>query len=240
MKPVIIHQTPEYFVINKPSGMATEPPSPMPTVRDWLIGQGYIKVGEWDEESRYGIVHRLDTDTSGVLIWAKQPAAQQTLKTLWQGRQVKKTYLALVVGTTEPSGTIELAIERDNQNDRQTVALLPSARSRPAITGYKTVGHSRIGEWAVSFVEATPITGRTHQIRVHFKAIGHPLVGDKLYGERASDEVAKLLELNRQFLHAYQLSLPSGETYQAELPSDLLTALRNVGFPSTITDTKGE
>lgn len=233
-EPKIITEIDEYFVINKPAGLACEPPSHLPTLRDWLIEQGYIKAGEWEEENRFGIIHRLDTDTSGVMIWAKNKAAQEKMKLLWQGRQTEKTYFALVVGETEPSGEIDLAITRDNKNDKQKVVILNDGSGRPAITRFKRLGVGESGGQKVSLVEAHPVTGRTHQIRVHFKAIGHPLVGDKLYGERSTEQVAASLDLNRQFLHATKLCLPDdGQQvcYAADLPSDLSIALVKLAIP---------
>ncbi|QQG50048.1 MAG: RNA pseudouridine synthase [Candidatus Berkelbacteria bacterium] len=226
MKPAIIAETNDYLVINKPAGMATEPPSDRPTLRDWLIEAGQIRAGEWAEDKRCGVVHRLDTDTSGVILWAKSESAQASLQQLWQGRQVKKTYLALVAGRSEQTGVIEAAIERDNRNDRQRVTHLPTTKSRSAITEYKTLGHAKVGEREVSLISAHPITGRTHQIRVHLKSIGHPIIGDKLYGEKSSDEISRTLGLKRQFLHAFSLELPDNKTYQANLPSELTEPLR--------------
>lgn len=235
MSPEILTETAQYYVVNKPAGMATEPPSPQPTVRDWLIQEKHIQPEEWGSDDRFGIVHRLDTDTSGVLMWAKNPAAQADLRQSWQGRAVKKTYLALVAGVTEASGVIEYALERDNKNDRQRVALLPSPKSRPAITEYKRLAHTTIGEWAVSLLELHPITGRTHQIRVHCKAIGHPLIADKLYGEKASHDIALHLGLGRQFLHAASIELPGIQSYSAPLPRDLQAALTaaHIKWPPT-------
>lgn len=230
MNPAIIANTDDFLVINKPAGMATEPPSPNPTLRDWLLSQKHINPADWGSDDRLGIVHRLDTDTSGVILWAKTRKAQTMLRELWQGRVVQKNYLALVAGKSEPEGTIELALERDNQNDRQRVALLPSAKSRPAITHYKTLAHGTVGEWVVSLLKLHPITGRTHQIRVHCKAIGHPLIGDSLYGEKSSSEIARLAGLNRQFLHADSLKLPNQDPYSAPLPPDLAACLEVAGI----------
>ncbi len=167
-----------------------------------------------------------------MILWAKTASAQSRLREQWQGRAVKKTYLALVTGSTEPSGTIEYALERDNQNDRQRVALLPTAKSRPAITHYKSLAHGAIGERSVSLIELHPVTGRTHQIRVHCKAIGHPLVGDKLYGEKSSTEVARLAGLDRQFLHAASLELPDHHPFSTPLPPDLADCLEKCGIKS--------
>jgi len=228
--PKIIADNPKYFVIDKPAGMAVEPPSHAPTIRDWLIESGRIKVGEWPENSRLGVVHRLDSDTSGILIWAKNSEAQEKLKLSWQGRQVNKTYLALVLGEANPQGEIDLPLSRDNKNKRQKVDQFSTDRSRAALTTYRTV---TVGEYQgekVSLVEAHPITGRTHQLRVHLKAIGHTIIGDELYGNKDTRRLAEKLGLTRQFLHAWKIELADGASYQAPLPADLYQALEKVGI----------
>ncbi len=229
VEPVILHENERYFVINKPAGFACEPPSNGPTVRDWLLEQNKVDPNIWDEQTRYGIVHRLDTDTSGVLIWAKTPSAQEELRLLWQGRAVEKNYLALVAGEIGESGTIELPIMRDNKKDRQTVAFFPDQKARPAITAYQRLALGSIHHNPVSLVLAHPITGRTHQIRVHMKAVGHPIVGDKLYGEKASEIIAQDLTLTRQFLHAESITV-EGQRYEASLPPALEQALEHCGI----------
>lgn len=225
MNPEIISETSKYFVINKPPGIATEPPSHSATLQDWLVSQKMIEIGDWGPDERLGVVHRIDTDTSGLVIWAKNPEAQKELKTLWQGRVVQKTYLALVTGECEKNGVIELELARDNKSDRQQVVWLRNGKGRPAVTKYQTHEVGTVGESRLSLVEVHPITGRTHQIRVHLKAIGHPIVGDKLYGERQTTEAASSLGLDRQFLHAWKLQLSENEKYVAPLPKDLADVL---------------
>jgi len=229
MNPQIITETDEYFVIEKPAGMATEPPATTNTVKDWLIDSGYIKMRDWDEASRFGVVHRLDTDTSGVLIWAKDLASQAKLRQLWQGRAVKKNYLALVAGECPENGVIEVSLMRDNKNDRQIVALLPTQKSRPAITEYQRLAVGEFANKKVSLIEARPITGRTHQIRVHLKSIGHPIIGDKLYGEKETREIASEIGLARQFLHASALTI-NEHSYTSPLPADLQSSLKKVNI----------
>lgn len=229
MSPIIILETSEYFVINKPPGMAVEPPSLRPTLIDWLIESGRIKASSWQPEQRCGVVHRLDTDTSGVLIWSKTPESQQRLKSLWQGRAVKKTYVALLLGECPEQDTIELPIMRDNRNDRQTVALLNDDRARPAITDYRRLGVGESSGQKVSVVEAHPITGRTHQLRVHFKAIGHPIIGDDLYGDKNTRNVAISLGVERQLLHARELCIPGDGCYSAPIPEDFLGVTQKLG-----------
>lgn len=239
MQPQILHDFPDFFVINKPPGMATEPPSPHSTLRDWLIEKKYINPNDWESGDRYGVIHRLDTDTSGIMIWAKTKVAQDSFRKLWQGRVVKKTYLALVAGKTEQRGVIEYALERDNRNDRQRVALLPSQKSRTAITEYETIASATIGGQEVSLVSFHPITGRTHQIRVHTKAISHPLIADSLYGEKVSTEIAEYLGLRRQFLHAYSLEIPGHPPFSAPIPIDLQQALEKLSIDQALY-TKGK
>lgn len=230
IEPEIITETEDYFVINKPADMAVEPPSRGKTLQDWFLASGKVNEKIWADDERFGVVHRLDTDTSGVMVWAKNPESQAKLKQLWQGRAVKKTYRALVVGECPQTGTIELPLMRDNRNDRQTVAWLTDQRSRSAITEYERVSIGNVDNQIVSLVQAHPITGRTHQIRVHLKAIGHPIIGDELYGEKGSDQLAKKIGLSRQFLHATEICIPGEKCYVAPLPADLKAALIVVGI----------
>lgn len=230
---MILAETDRYWVINKPAGLAVEPVGRLPSVLDRLIEQGRIKREAWPEGSRFGVVHRLDVDTSGILIWAKTPEAQNQLKQLWQGRVVEKTYLGLAIGECRKEGRVELSIKRDNQRDRQTVVWLPDPKARPAITTYRRLAVAQVGPQTVSLIEAHPITGRTHQIRVHLKAEGHPIVGDKLYGDKASRQLAEKLGLKRHFLHAWKLTLPiDGQKldYTAPLPEDLINIINKL-FP---------
>jgi 23S rRNA pseudouridine1911/1915/1917 synthase len=229
----LIYDDENYFVVNKPAGMAVERPAKTTTLIEALTNQKIINPTIWKPDERYGVVHRLDSDTSGVIILAKNQETQAKLKLLWQGRTVKKKYLALAAGSAELSGQIELSIERDNKNDRQVIAWLQSSKARPAITSYQKIGEGRIGENPVSLLEVHPITGRTHQIRVHLKAINHPIVGDRLYGDKRSIELAVAAGLNRQFLHAASLQFIWNQQevcYRANLPSELLRVLELSGI----------
>lgn len=231
--PKLLFSNDHFLVINKPAGWATEPPGRQ-SIRDWLVKQSKIIPTEWQDE-RVGIVHRLDTDTSGVLLWAKNQSTQEQLRLLWRGRAVEKTYLALVSGDINPEGIIELSLVRDNKKDRQAVSWVPTDKSRSAMTRYKKIGQGLLDGEKVSLVEAHPVTGRTHQIRVHLKAVGHPIIGDSLYGEKVSTGIAKKLGLKRQFLHAQKITLEfSGKKYQFEapLPNDLAEALKSVSIPN--------
>lgn len=226
MKPSIITQTADYLVLNKPANMPCEGPSPKTTLYDWLLTNNLID----PSVERGGIVHRLDTDTSGVIIWAKNSQTQQQLRELWQGRVVKKTYIALVSGACEPHGLIELGIRRNNKLNKQEVAHLSSIKDRPAITEYKLVKTVKVELDTVSLLEVHPVTGRTHQIRVHLQAIGHPIIGDSLYGNKLTDQIAKKVHLTRQFLHASKLQLPDCGEFTADLPEELKKVVKSLNL----------
>ena len=176
-------------------------------------------------ELRPGIVHRLDKDTSGLILVAKNDGSLRKLQNQFKNRLVSKIYLALVEGRLIPEqGRIDAPIGRD-QRARKRMAVSPR-RGRLAQTDYRVLEY--LGEF--SLVEVRPLTGRTHQIRVHFAAAGHPIAGDPVYGPRK-----RTLPLDRQFLHAWQLSfdLPStGErvTFTAPLPEDLREVLETLGM----------
>ncbi len=175
-------------------------------------------------EMRPGIVHRLDKDTSGLLLVAKNDQAHRALQRQFKERTVHKVYLALLEGTLTPrQGTIEAPIGRDpRQRQRMTVLVQPgSKQARQATTRYQV--HTYFDEYTL--VEAEPLTGRTHQIRVHFQFIGFPLVGDRVYGYRK-----QRLDCPRQFLHAQRLGfhLPATGEYVeffSPLPPDLQAVL---------------
>jgi 23S rRNA pseudouridine1911/1915/1917 synthase len=173
--------------------------------------------------NRPGIVHRLDKDTSGLMVVAKTDRARESLLAQWQSRTVSKEYIALVRGNVEPDeGTIDAPIGRDPL-DRKRMAVLPNGRS--AVTHFRV--SERFGSSTLVDVELD--TGRTHQIRVHFAFIEHPVVGDALYN-RISDRFGGTRAISpRQFLHAAGLGfdLPSRQRlkFHADLPEDLASVL---------------
>lgn len=228
----ILYEDADLVVIDKPSGVMTHPDgvSTEETVSDWFAAR-YPQsqdVGETQrlrdgtEVKRPGIVHRLDRETSGVLVSAKTPEAHTFLKEAFKIHSVQKTYLAFVYGAPkERKGTIDFAIGRSRKDFRLRSAQ-PKAKGmmREALTRYEVL--SDIGTHAL--LKAMPETGRTHQIRVHLKAIHHPVVCDPLYAPNHPCD----LGFNRLGLHAYQLelALPSGErkTFTSPLPPDLKAA----------------
>ncbi len=196
----IIYEDANIVVINKPAGMLTHRVanlSSSPAVSDWLVEHYPPAASVGDSPAlRPGIVHRLDRDTSGVLLLAKTQVAFDFFKRQFQERTIKKTYLAVVKGEVKPaSGEINLPIGIKSGTTKRSVH--SSKMSRDALTAYRLKKvFSRDGD-PFSLLEIFPKTGRTHQIRVHLSAIGHPVVGDPLYGHRGSHR--ELL------LHAYAL-----------------------------------
>lgn len=175
-----------------------------------------------EQAERPGIVHRLDRDTSGVLIVARTVAARHFLQTQFRQRTTQKEYLALVLAHPETSkGTIEGPIGR-HRTHRQKRAVVPTGR--PAITHYETV--ELFAQSALLLVR--PVTGRTHQIRVHLDAIGLPVAGDELYGPRRR----RIPDLQRHFLHALRLTIPTPDgqtrTFEAPLPQELENVLQSL------------
>lgn len=217
----IIYEDKDLLVIDKPAGLAVHPAPGHPghtLVNAVLAYLPYLADG--DDTLRPGVVHRLDKDTSGLILVAKNRVAQAALAAQFKSRSVNKSYLVLVKGKLTPeNGIIEAAIGRDPRN-RQRMAVV--SRGREARTGYHVVKY--VG--GCTLLEIHPETGRTHQIRVHLAAIGFPVVGDATYGIRN-------LNLSRQFLHASKLGfrLPSSGKYvefESPLPPDLLQALRTI------------
>jgi 23S rRNA pseudouridine1911/1915/1917 synthase len=183
-----------------------------------------------DEDGRPGIVHRLDKDTSGLLIVAKNEPARRHLQAQFKEGQVKKVYLALVEGAVEPSsGIIDAPLARDARSRKRMA--VASRGGRSAVTEYRVLEQLS----GFTLLEVRPRTGRTHQVRVHLAFVGHPVVGDKVYGRRKQS-----LDIGRQFLHAHRLGLrqPSSEEQLqlvSELPPDLAAVLEQLRHPKPVT-----
>ncbi|MBP7776647.1 MAG: RluA family pseudouridine synthase [Acidobacteria bacterium] len=227
----ILHDDPDVVVVDKPAGLVVHPGAGHATgtlvhallhhVRD-LSGIG--------GESRPGIVHRLDKGTSGVMVVAKNDAAHQELARQFHDREVEKEYVALVWGTVHNRKRIDLPLGRDPVH-REKISTR-ARRARSAVTRVT---------WAkalpgLTLIRVAIATGRTHQIRVHLSAIGHPIVGDALYGgvhKRVANDVRAVLRLTRPFLHAERLAFTHPRTaervsFEAPLPDDLLAVLRDI------------
>jgi len=235
----IIYEDDNIVAIDKPSGIMThgDGRSEEPTVSDWFATRypDRVQVGETQrlpdgtELARPGVVHRLDRETSGVLVLVKTQEAHAFLKMAFKEHDAKKTYLAFVYGVLkEQKGTIDFAIGRSRQDFRLRSAQ-PRAKGtlREAITKYEVIAEDT--NRSHSFLRLMPETGRTHQIRVHLKAIHHPVVADPLYAPNHPAD----LGFNRLGLHAYELDLPlpSGGRVllTAPLAKDLQVALAGFG-----------
>ncbi len=218
----IVYEDGDLIVIDKPAGLVVHPAAghDSGTLVNALLGHVPDLAGIGGE-LRPGIVHRLDKDTSGLMVAAKNDRALHHLQQQFKSRRVKKMYLALVEGIVEPrEGIIDAPIGRSKTN-RKKMAVLPEGRA--AITRYRVQATYHDPE--LSLVEAYPETGRTHQIRVHLAWLKHPLVGDETYGRRAPP----IVPVERHFLHAAALTLTllNGETrtFTSPLPPDLQSVL---------------
>jgi 23S rRNA pseudouridine1911/1915/1917 synthase len=217
----IIYEDSDLMVIDKPAGLAVHPAPghPAHTLANAVMGH-LPELAEDGESLRPGIVHRLDKDTSGLILVAKNRVAQANLSDQFKSRTVSKYYQVLVKGRLTPeTGIIEANIGRDPRN-RQRMAVVTGGRA--ARTEYRVIKY--IGDY--SLLEIKPETGRTHQIRVHLAAIGFPVVGDATYGVTSP-------HLSRQFLHACKIRFQLPSTcewveFQSLLPADLEQALKSL------------
>ena len=219
----ILFEDDDLLVIDKPAGLTVHPAPGHPS--HTLVNAVLSHLSEIEEEGdviRPGIVHRLDKDTSGLMLVAKNNVALANLSDQFKSRSVKKVYITLVKGIIKPEkGVIDAPIGRDS-GDRKKMAVTGESRGRQARTNYRVLRY--VGK--NSLLEITPETGRTHQIRVHLAAIGYPVFGDITYGKKSAF-------LNRQFLHAHRIGfyLPSSGKFvefESPLPEDLEKALKEL------------
>ena len=243
----ILYEDEDVIAVNKPAGMTVHAGAgnSRGTLVNALLGRGQT-LSQSSDLLRPGIVHRLDKGTSGVILVAKNDAAHAKLGEAFRRRAVKKTYIALVQGLLpNTSGRIEFAISRDPIH-RTRMAAVPKTRRGPAL---RAAREARTDWRALARIDSTTLvevqlhTGRTHQIRVHFSALKHPVVGDALYGaatqlrigvgRSAAHEKIALPSLGRNFLHAARLGFPHPRTGEwlelcAPLPSELRAYLRQL------------
>ena len=223
----IVFENDDLLVVNKAAGMVVHPAAghSSGTLVNAVLGYDPEIEGIGGEE-RPGVVHRLDKETSGLILLAKNERAHRWLQDQFRLRKVEKTYLALVDGKPPtPSGRVEAYIGRDPSH-RKKMAIVPESRGREAISEYKTVESFQDH----TLLEFHPLTGRTHQIRLHCAFLGCPIVGDEVYGRKKPS-----IEVGRHFLHAYKLKivLPGEKQprfFEAPLPEELekvLSALRS-------------
>jgi 23S rRNA pseudouridine1911/1915/1917 synthase len=221
----IIYEDQRLMVVNKPAGMVVHPAAghASGTLVNAALAHDPSMEGIGGER-RPGVVHRLDKDTSGLILLAKDERMHHYLQDQFRLRKVKKEYLAMVDGAPPtPSGRIEAPVGRDVK-DRKRMAVISSEKGRDAVSEYNSLETFR----AHTYLSVRPVTGRTHQIRLHLAFIGCPVVGDTVYGKAKPS-----LPVRRQFLHAarLRLQLPEEEnesSFHAPLPDDLLQVLNQL------------
>ncbi len=214
----ILFENSDLIVVNKPAGMVVHP---APGHESGTLVHAVLAHAPDIEgiggEDRPGVVHRLDKDTSGLILLAKNERAHRCLQEQFKSRQVRKVYLALVDGAPPtPTGRVEVPVGRSTSHRKQ-MAVTPQGKGREAVSEYRTLESFKNH----TLLEVHPLTGRTHQIRLHMAFLGCPIVGDKMYGHHKPS-----LPLERHFLHAYHLKIIiPGEamqrSFQAPIPPDL-------------------
>ena len=222
----VVHEDRDIVVVDKPAGVAAHPSLGWegPSVTEHLAAAG-IAIATSGAPERQGVVSRLDVGTSGLMVLARSERAYSVLKQAFRNKTVDKTYQALVQGHPDPfTGTIDAPIGRHPGHERK-MAIVEGGRE--SITHYETLEAHR----TATLVEVRLETGRTHQIRVHFAAIGHPCCGDPLYG--SDPALARRLGFDRQWLHATRLAFEhpvegSHVEFESELPRDLEHALNEL------------
>lgn len=226
----IICEDENYLIINKPAGLVVHP---APGHKENTMVNGILyhlksDVSKKNDSIRPGIVHRLDQDTSGVIVVAKNDEAHYDLAKKIEKRMIKKTYIALVDGIIDHKGRIEAPIMRHPiKREEMTV----DSRGKEAITEFRPLKIFR--DKNCTLLEVDLKTGRTHQIRIHMKSIGHPVIGDRKYGNDKTNEEFAKYGINRQFLHAEKISFKNIEgkqvTYTGKPPEDLEKTLKMLG-----------
>jgi len=228
----IIYEDDDLLIVNKPAGLLTHPSAHerKETLVNALLHHCGDRLSGIGGEKRPGIVHRLDKDTSGILMVAKHDESHKDLAKQIQERRVEKHYLALVTGEMDtPSGTIDAPIMKSREQKDHRVRITPHKDAKDSLT------HFWVKETFEYFtlLDVQIITGRMHQIRVHLSAIHHPVAGDPLYGNRKTNSALKKLGLERQFLHAFSLKFRHPRTqewvqFEAPLPEDLEKVLQTI------------
>ncbi len=243
MKFPILFENVHALAIDKPAGIIVHPDERQEeyTIADWMKETYNVKVGD---EGREGIVHRLDRNTTGVLILAKDNVAFTTFKKQFRDHTARKVYRCIVEGhIRHETGMISLPIARARSDFRKrTVVDMFSGDARgkesEAITRYKVLARATGNDGKnYSYVECYPLTGRTHQIRAHFRGIRHPIIGDELYGSIKGKDVAP-----RSMLHAYSLTIEIPQEHEGKaettivspIPKDMKDTLSKLNFPANL------
>ncbi|HEX8214986.1 MAG TPA: RluA family pseudouridine synthase [Allosphingosinicella sp.] len=227
----IVHEDDHLIVVDKPAGMVVHPAAGNfnGTLVNALLHHCAGRLSSIGGVARPGIVHRIDKDTSGLLVVAKTDAAHEGLSAQFARHSIDRRYQAIVAGLPNPpSGSVDAPLGRSSAN-RQKMAIVEAGRGKRAVTHYRLVQPLR----AASLVECRLETGRTHQVRVHMASIGHPLLGDPVYGRSkiAQRDILNQLDFKRQALHAAELGFvhPVSKedlSFKSALPSDMQELFR--------------
>lgn len=229
----ILYEDENIVILNKPAGLLSQgDTSGAPSLNEALLSA---------RESRAGVTpsicHRLDRNTSGLVIAGKTVRGLQEMNALIKARSLMKVYQALVYGKTPPSGILKGYLVKDHERNQVRYTERAETDALPIETHYETLETVEARGCLFSLVRVHLVTGRSHQIRLHFSSIGHPLLGDRKYGSRASLSASEALHIRRQLLHAASLTFPaltddfaylSGKTFTAPLPADF-ASVRHLG-----------
>lgn len=220
----VVDEGDDWLLLDKPAGLASHAGSGLRFGAIEVLRA--VRDGPYQEDRYLELVHRLDRDTSGCLLMAKNRQALNRLRDAWRRRQVEKRYLALVTGAwTGSERAVDAPLARDRVRGGERMSEVDDAGGKSAQSLFEPV--ERFADAALLAV--TIATGRTHQIRVHAAHIGHPVAGDEKYGERDANRRWRDRGLRRMFLHAWRLHLPAtGETWEAPLPAELESILRQL------------
>lgn len=226
----VVYEDDDLIVLNKPAGLVVHP-----AAGNWsgtLLNGLLFRYPELKMLPRAGIVHRLDKDTSGLMVVARTSQAQTSLVRQLQDKTVGRHYLACVWGSVPSQGKVLETVGRDQRNRLKMAAGSP--QGKPAATLYRRLAQGLIGQHPVALMECRLETGRTHQIRVHLESLSFPLIGDPVYRKK-TPEAAKTLSFNRQALHAFALSLLHPVTNKVMTwfrlpPQDILDLLPKLGM----------
>ena len=229
----ILYEDENIIIFNKPAGLLSQGD----TSGALSLNEALLSARESRAGVTPSICHRLDRNTSGLVIAGKTVRGLQKMNALIKARSLTKVYQALVYGKTPPSGILKGYLVKDHERNQVRYTERAETDALPIETHYETLETVEARGCLFSLVRVHLVTGRSHQIRLHFSSIGHPLLGDRKYGSRASLSVSEALHIRRQLLHAASLTFPaltddfaylSGKTFTAPLPADF-ASVRHLG-----------
>ena len=231
----IVYEDENLLVLNKPAGLLSQGDgSGTASLNDGLLSYLHNQVTSTVKPS---ICNRLDRNTSGLVLAGKTILGLQELNRLIKDHRLRKKYKALVYGVLQGDGILKGYLVKNHETNQVTFSKVPKKGAVPIESRYRVIAHLSIQGILATLVSVTLVTGRSHQIRIHFSSLGHPLLGDRKYGNPESVSASEKLHIGRQMLHAFQITFPSdleslknleGKTFQAPLPKDFSRLLRDI------------